>query len=91
MPLDTLLLALASRGKKLHWMFLQLLAITALAIDTVMSGLSLPSDPVAAGVRARPRKRRDPALADSLLRSDGHKAPSVVEGLGKGAGLKGRW
>ena len=89
--LGVLLLALWRAGRDWEWCFRQVLVITALAIDSILPSLDLPSDPVTADVVAAPRKRKDPLLQQSVLQREGGASAMVVERVGATHGLRGRW
>ena len=80
-----------ARGQDWEWCFRQVLVITALAIDSILPSLDLPSDPVTADVVAAPRKRKDPLLQQSVLQREGGASAMVVERVGATHGLRGRW
>ena len=91
LPLKGALVALYKAGDPLRRFLRQLLVLTARAFDTFLPGKGLPQDPLAVVIRTRPRKRRDPNLAEALTARYGRKSPGTSEVASRALGFRGRW
>ena len=78
-------------GRDCGWCFRQVPVITALAIDSFLRALDLPSDLVSADVVSAPRKGKDRLLQQCVLQREGGASAMVVERVGARHGLRGRW
>ena len=78
-------------GPKLQWFARQLLVVSALAIDSFLPSLDIPSNPLDVGLKHIPGKRWDPKLSEAVLADKGTTTPQVLAAIAPQYGLAFSW
>ena len=91
MPLHMFCILLFRGGKSLAWLTRQFIIVVAMAMDTLLDELGLPSKFPDAGGKLVAGRRPDHEVQEDLLDEYGGQSKATMEKLGKQLGLKMSW
>jgi hypothetical protein len=91
LPLAAFCIALCKGGDALAWLARQVLVLLAMAMDTLLEEMDLPTNFVDSGGKVLAGRRPDADTKDQLLVEYGSDSKQTIEKLGRCHGLKLHW